>query len=162
MFTLAAGAAALPALARTAAAQTYPARPVRIIVGFAAGTTADIVARLAGAWLSERLGQSFVIENRVAAGSNLAAEAVAKAAPDGYTLLQATATNAVNATLYDNLSFSFIRDIVPVASIDRTPDVMEVHPSVPARTVPRDRVRRHQAGVMLEIPSPADLLEETP
>jgi tripartite-type tricarboxylate transporter receptor subunit TctC len=123
MFTLAAGAAALPALARTAPAQTYPARPVRIIVGFAAGTTADIVARLAGAWLSERLGQSFVIENRVGAGSNLAAEAVAKAAPDGYTLLQATATNAVNATLYDNLSFSFIRDIVPVASIDRTPDV---------------------------------------
>jgi tripartite-type tricarboxylate transporter receptor subunit TctC len=133
---LAAGVAALPAVTRIASAQTYPARPVRIIVGFAAGTTADIVARLVGQWLSERLGQSFVIENRTGAASNLAAEAVVKAAPDGYTLLHATATNAVNAALYDNLGFSFTRDIVPVAGIDRTPDVMEINPSLPVRTVP--------------------------
>jgi tripartite-type tricarboxylate transporter receptor subunit TctC len=133
---LAAGVAALPAVTRIASAQTYPARPVRIIVGFAAGTTADIVARLVGQWLSERLGQSFVIENRTGAASNLATEAVVKAAPDGYTLLHATATNAVNAALYDNLGFSFTRDIVPVAGIDRTPDVMEINPSLPVRTVP--------------------------
>jgi tripartite-type tricarboxylate transporter receptor subunit TctC len=133
---LAAGVAALPVMTRRARAQTYPARPVRIIVGFAAGTTADIVARLMGQWLSERLGQSFVIENRTGAASNLAAEAVVKAAPDGYTLLHATATNAVNATLYDNLGFSFTRDIVPIAGIDRTPDVMEINPSFPVRTVP--------------------------
>jgi tripartite-type tricarboxylate transporter receptor subunit TctC len=136
LLELAASAAVLPALTRIAPAQAYPSRPVRIIVGFAAGTTADIVARLLGQWLSERLGQSFVIENRTGAASNLAAEAVVRAPPDGYTLLQATATNAVNATLYDNLSFSFARDIVPVASIDRTPDVMEVNPSLPVRTVP--------------------------
>jgi tripartite-type tricarboxylate transporter receptor subunit TctC len=133
---LAAGVAALPAVTRIASAQTYPARPVRIIVGFAAGTTADIVARLVGQWLSERLGQSFVIENRTGAASNLAAEAVVKAAPDGYTLLHATATNAVNAALYDNLGFSFTRDIEPVAGIDRTPDVMEINPSLPVRSVP--------------------------
>jgi tripartite-type tricarboxylate transporter receptor subunit TctC len=133
---LAVGVAALPAVTRIAPAQSYPTRPVRIIVGFAAGTTADIVARLVGQWLSERLGQSFVIENRTGAASNLAAEAVVRAPADGHTLLQATATNAVNATLYDDLGFSFIRDIAPVASIDRTPDVMEVNPSVPARTVP--------------------------
>ena len=133
---LAAGAAALPSMSRLARAQAYPARPVRLIVGFAAGTTADIVARLVGLWLSERLGQSFVIENRVGAGSNLAAEAVVRAPADGYTLLQITATNAINATLYGDLSFDFVRDIAPVASIDRTPDVMEVSPSFPARTVP--------------------------
>ena len=133
---LAAGAAALPSMSRLARAQAYPARPVRLIVGFAAGTTADIVARLVGLWLSERLGQSFVIENRVGAGSNLAAEAVVRAPADGYALLQITATNAINATLYGDLSFDFVRDIAPVASIDRTPDVMEVSPSFPARTVP--------------------------
>jgi tripartite-type tricarboxylate transporter receptor subunit TctC len=133
---LAAGAAALPSMSRLARAQAYPTRPVRLIVGFAAGTTADIVARLVGLWLSERLGQSFVIENRVGAGSNLAAEAVVRAPADGYTLLQITATNAINATLYGDLSFDFVRDIAPVASIDRTPDVMEVSPSFPARTVP--------------------------
>ncbi|HEV3371126.1 MAG TPA: tripartite tricarboxylate transporter substrate binding protein [Xanthobacteraceae bacterium] len=135
LLKLTASAATLPAVAAPARAQTYPSRPVRIIVGFAAGTTADIVARLVGQWLSERLGQSFVIENRTGAASNLAAEAVVRAPPDGYTLLQATATNAVNATLYDNLGFSFVRDIVPVASIDRTPDVMEINPSLPVRTV---------------------------
>jgi tripartite-type tricarboxylate transporter receptor subunit TctC len=132
---LAAGAAALPAVSRIARAQTYPIRPVRLIVGFAAGTTADIVARVMGQWLFERLGQSFVIENRTGSGSNIAAEAVARAPADGYTLLQVTATNAVNATLYDNLNlnFNFIRDIVPIASIDRAPNVMEVL-SLPRRS----------------------------
>jgi tripartite-type tricarboxylate transporter receptor subunit TctC len=133
---LAAGAAALASMSRLARAQAYPNRPVRIIVGFAAGTTADIVARVVGLWLSERLGQSFVIENRVGASSNIAAEAVVKAPADGYTLLQITATNAINTTVYDDLHFNFIRDIVPIASIDRTPDVMEVNPSFPAKTVP--------------------------
>jgi tripartite-type tricarboxylate transporter receptor subunit TctC len=133
---LAAGAAALPALSRNARAQTYPARPVRIIVGFSPGGTADIVARLIGQWLSERLGQPFIIENRPGASSNIAVEAVVRASPDGYTLLQVVATNAINATLYDRLNFNFIRDIAPVASIARVPLVMEVNPSVPAKTVP--------------------------
>jgi tripartite-type tricarboxylate transporter receptor subunit TctC len=133
---LAAGAAALPAMSRIARAQTYPARPVRIIVGFSPGGTADIVARLIGQWLSERLGQPFIIENRPGASSNIAVEAVVRASPDGYTLLQVVATNAINATLYDRLNFNFIRDIAPVASIARVPLVMEVNPSVPAKTVP--------------------------
>jgi tripartite-type tricarboxylate transporter receptor subunit TctC len=133
---LAAGAAALPALSRNARAQTYPARPVRIIVGFSPGGTADIVARLIGQWLSERLGQPFIIGNRPGASSNIAVEAVVRASPDGYTLLQVVATNAINATLYDRLNFNFIRDIAPVASIARVPLVMEVNPSVPAKTVP--------------------------
>jgi tripartite-type tricarboxylate transporter receptor subunit TctC len=133
---LAAGAATLPALSRNARAQTYPARPVRIIVGFSPGGTADIVARLIGQWLSERLGQPFIIENRPGASSNIAVEAVVRASPDGYTLLQVVATNAINATLYDRLNFNFIRDIAPVASIARVPLVMEVNPSVPAKTVP--------------------------
>jgi tripartite-type tricarboxylate transporter receptor subunit TctC len=133
---LAAGAAALPALSRNARAQTYPARPVRIIVGFSPGGTADIVARLIGQWLSERLGQPFIIENRPGASSNIAVEAVVRASPDGYTLLQVVATNAINATLYDRLNFNFIRDIAPVASIARVPLVMEVNPAVPAKTVP--------------------------
>jgi tripartite-type tricarboxylate transporter receptor subunit TctC len=133
---LAAGAAALPAVSRIAWAQTYPTRPVHLIVGFAAGGPNDVVARLIGQWLSERLGQSFVIENRTGAGGNIGAEVVVRAPPDGYMLLLATGANAVNASLYDKLSFNFIRDIAPVASIMRVPNAMMVNPSVPARTVP--------------------------
>jgi len=132
---LAAGAVALPALSRFAWAQAYPTRPVRLIEGFGAGGAADIVARLIGQSLSERLGQSFVIENRSGAASNIATEAVVRAPADGYTLLLVTAPNAINATLYDRLSFNFIRDIAPVAAIVHAPLVMEVHPSFPARTV---------------------------
>ena len=117
-------------------AQTYPTRPVRIIVGFAAATGADILARLMGQWLSERLGQQFVIENRPGAGTNIATEAVVRSAPDGYTLLAVSPANAINATLYEKLNFIFIRDIAPVASIMRTPNVMLVNPSVPAKSVP--------------------------
>ena len=133
---LAAGAAVLPAVSRIARAQAYPTRPVRIIVGFAAGGPADIVARLIAQWLSERLGQPFVIENRTGAASNIGTEAVVRAAPDGYTLLTCVTVNAVNATLYDKLNFNFIRDIAPVASIARDPFAIEVHPSVPVKTVP--------------------------
>ena len=133
---LAAVAAALPAVSRMARAESYPTRPVHIIVPFAPGITPDILARLIGQWLSERLGQPFVVENRPGAGANVGTELVAKAAPDGYTLLLVTFANAVNATLYDNLSFNFIRDIVPVASLSRSPVVMEVNPSFPAKTVP--------------------------
>jgi tripartite-type tricarboxylate transporter receptor subunit TctC len=133
---LAAGAAALPAVSRFAQAQAYPTRPVRIIEGFGAGSALDIVARFIGQSLSEQLGQSFVIENRSGASSNIAAEAVARASPDGYTLLLISTANAINTALYEKLNFSFIRDIVPVASIVRVPLVMEVHPSVPAKTVP--------------------------
>jgi tripartite-type tricarboxylate transporter receptor subunit TctC len=133
---LTAGVAALPAVSRVARGQTYPARPVRIIVGFAAGGGVDITARLIGEWLSERLGQSFVTENRAGAGGNIGTEAVVNAAPDGYTLLLATIPNAVNATLYEKLNFNFIRDIAPVGGIIRVPQVILVHPSVPAQTIP--------------------------
>jgi tripartite-type tricarboxylate transporter receptor subunit TctC len=133
---LAAGAAALPTASRFARAQAYPTRPVRIIEGFGAGSALDIVARFIGQSLSEQLGQSFVIENRSGASSNIAAEAVARASPDGYTLLLISTANAINTALYEKLNFSFIRDIVPVASIVRVPLVMEVHLSVPAKTVP--------------------------
>src|SRR6266702_2899983 len=133
---LAAGAAALPAVSRIAWAQAYPTRPVRIIVGFPAGGGVDIIARLMGQWLSERLGQPFLIENRPGAGSNIATEAVVRAAADGYTLLLVTAANAINATLYEKLSFSFIRDIAPVGSIGGAPYVMVINPSLPAKTVP--------------------------
>src|SRR6516225_11167405 len=133
---LAAGAAALPAVSRIARAQAYPTRPVRIIVPFAAGGIGDIHARLMGQWLLERLGQPFVIENRPGAASNIGTEAVVKSPPDGYTLLMASTTNAINATLYDKLSFNFIRDIAPVASIIRFPNIMVVNPSVPAKTLP--------------------------
>jgi tripartite-type tricarboxylate transporter receptor subunit TctC len=132
---LAAGAIALPAVSRTARAQTYPTRPVRFIVAFAAGGANDIVARLIGQWLSERLGQPFIIENRPGAGSNIGTEVVARAPPDGYVLLMVGAPNAINATLYEKLPFNFIRDIAPVAGILRVPLVMEVHPSVPVHTV---------------------------
>jgi tripartite-type tricarboxylate transporter receptor subunit TctC len=133
---LAAGAAALPAVSRFACAQAYPSRPVRIVVGFAPAGGTDIMARLIGQWLSERLGQQFVIENRPGAGTNIATEAVVRAAPDGYTLLACLTVNAINATLYDKLNFNFIRDIAPVASIARTLFAIEVHPSVPVKTVP--------------------------
>jgi tripartite-type tricarboxylate transporter receptor subunit TctC len=133
---LAAGAAALPAVSRFARAQAYPTRPVRIVVGFAPGGGVDITARLIGQWLSERLGQQFIIENRPGAGTNIATEAVVRAPADGYTLLLVNAANAVNATLYDNLSFNFVRDIAPVAGIMAASSVMVVHPSVPAKTVP--------------------------
>ena len=133
---LAAGAATLPILLRTARAQTYPARPVRLIVGFAAGGPTDIVARLIGQRLSERLGQPFLVENRPGAGGNTATEAVVNAAPDGYTLLLVAPANTINATLYDKLNYNFIRDIAPVGGILRTFYVMEVNPSVPVKTVP--------------------------
>jgi tripartite-type tricarboxylate transporter receptor subunit TctC len=133
---LAAGAAAFPIVTRTAAAQAYPSRPVRWIVGFAPGGGNDIVARLMGQRLSERLGQPFVIENRPGAAGNLAADAVVHARPDGHTLLLVSSNNATNAALYDNLGFDFLRDIAPVAGIGRTPLVMAVNPAVPAKTVP--------------------------
>src|SRR5262245_60061186 len=123
---LAAGAAALPAVSRIARAQAYPTRPVRLIAPFAAGGISDTVARLMGQWLSERLGQQFVIDNRPGGGSNIGTEAVVRAPPDGYTLLMATSSNAINATLYDNLKFNFIRDTTPVAGIFRVPSVMVV------------------------------------
>src|SRR5262249_25092158 len=133
---LAAGAAALPAVSRISWAQAYPTRPVHIIVGFAPGGGVDIVARLIGQWLSERLRQPFVVENRPGAATNTATETVVRAPADGYTLLMANSTNAFNATLYDNLKFNFISDIAPVAGIIRVPVVMEVNPSVPVKTVP--------------------------
>src|SRR6516165_11392931 len=131
---LATGAAVLPA-ARIASALDYPTRPVHLIVGTPPGLAPDILARLAGQSLSERLGQQFVIDNRPGAGTNIATEAVVRAAPDGYTLLLSNVANAINATLYDKLSFVFLRDIAPVASIFHVPQVMVVHPSVPAKTV---------------------------
>jgi tripartite-type tricarboxylate transporter receptor subunit TctC len=136
LLLLAGGAAALPLVARVARAQAYPSRPVRWIVGFAPGGGNDIVARLMGQWLSERLGQPFVIDNRPGAGTNIATEAVVNAPPDGYTLLLAGVPNATNATLYANLKFNFMRDLVPVAGIVRIPNVLVINPSVPAATVP--------------------------
>jgi tripartite-type tricarboxylate transporter receptor subunit TctC len=132
---LVAGAAALPAASRIARAQTYPARPVRLVVGYAAGGGADITARLIAQWLSERLGQQFVVENRAGAATNIGTEAVVHAPADGYTLLLAHTANAINATLYEKLNFNFIRDIMPVAGIMRVPGVMVVNPSLPAKTV---------------------------
>jgi tripartite-type tricarboxylate transporter receptor subunit TctC len=133
---LAGGAAAVPLLARAARAQTYPSRPVRIVVGFPAGQTADIAARLMGQWLSERLGQPVVIDNRPGAASNTATEFVVHAPPDGYTLLSVNSSNLVNQTLYEKLPYDFLNDIVPVAGFLRVPLVMEVNPSFPAKTVP--------------------------
>src|SRR6266704_4667506 len=133
---LAAGAAALPAVSHFAWAQVYPTRPVRIIAPTAPGGAPDIVARLIGPWLSGRLGQQFVVENRPGGGSNIGTEAVVRAPPDGYTILLASSTNATNSTLYDRLNFDFLRDIAPVAGIIRLPFVMVVNPSVPAKTVP--------------------------
>jgi tripartite-type tricarboxylate transporter receptor subunit TctC len=133
---LAAGAAALPMLAPLARAQSYPSRPVRIIVGFPPGGAADITARLIGQWLAERLGQPFVVENRPGAGTNIATEAVVKAPADGTTLLLISVANTVNATLYERLNFDFMRDIAPVAGLIRGPLVMELNPAVPAQTIP--------------------------
>jgi tripartite-type tricarboxylate transporter receptor subunit TctC len=133
---LAASTAALPAVSRIARAQAYPTRPVRLLVGYAAGGPADTVARLTAQWLSDRLGQQVVVENRAGAASNIAAEAVARSPPDGYTLLYVTVSNAVNVTLYDKLNFDLMRDLVPIASITRSPGVLEVNPSFPAQTLP--------------------------
>ena len=132
---LAAAAAALPAVLRFAWAQSYPSRPVHLIVGFPAGSSADIVARLMGQWLAARLGQPFVTENRAGAASNIATEAVVRAASDGYSLLWTTPANAISETFYDNLNFNFIRDIAPIAGVMSTPLVMVVNPSFPAKTV---------------------------
>src|SRR5438477_12109004 len=128
---LAAGAAALPALSRLSRAQAYPSRPVRIVVGFAPGGPNDINARLIGQWLSERLGQQFIVDNRPGASGNIAMESVVKSPPDGYTLVMVALSSAVNATLFPNLPFNFLRDIAPVGTICRNIQVMEVHPSVP-------------------------------
>jgi tripartite-type tricarboxylate transporter receptor subunit TctC len=133
---LATGAVAFAPTARDAQAQTYPIRPVRIIVGFPAGGPTDITARLIAQWLSEHLGQEFLVENRPGAASNIGTEAALRAAPDGYTLLLVTSSNAVNATFYENLSFDFMNDIAPVAGIIRVPFVMEINPGIPAKTVP--------------------------
>jgi tripartite-type tricarboxylate transporter receptor subunit TctC len=133
---LAAGAVALPAASRIAEAQAYPSLPVRLIVGFTPGSASDIVARFVGQWLSERLGQPFVIDNRPGAGGNIGTEAVVRAPADGYTLLTVASSNAINATLYDKLNFNFIRDIAPVAAINREPNVVVVNPSLPTRTIP--------------------------
>jgi tripartite-type tricarboxylate transporter receptor subunit TctC len=132
---LAAGAAALPVLPRLARAQAYPTRPARLVVGFPVGGSQDIIGRLVGQWLSERLGEQFVIENRAGDAGNVGAEAVVRAPTDGYTLLLVGSNHAVNATLYDKLNFNFIRDIAPVAGVLRTPSVLLVNPSVPAKTV---------------------------
>src|SRR5438128_2334861 len=133
---LAAGAAALPAFSCIAKAETYPSRPVRLLVGFAPAGTNDIHARLIAQWLSERLRQQYIVENRGGAGGNLATEAVVRAAPDGYTLLEASAADAWNVTLYSNLKFNFIRDIAPVASISQGMNVLLVHPTLPVKSVP--------------------------
>ena len=133
---LAAGAAALPVVARIARADTYPSHPVRLVVGFAAGSTTDILARLMGQWLSQSLGQQFVIDNRPGAGGNIGAETVVKAAPDGYTLLMVPPAVAANAALYEHLNFDFLRDTAPVAGVVRVPNVAEVHPSLPVNTIP--------------------------
>jgi tripartite-type tricarboxylate transporter receptor subunit TctC len=136
LLRLAAGAAALPAVSHFAWAQTYPTRPVRLVVGFPPGGGTDITARLIGQWLSERLGQQLVIENRPGAGSNIATEGVVRAAADGYTLLLVSAAHAINATLYDRLNYNFLRDIAPVAGVIRVPNLMEVNPSLPPKSVP--------------------------
>jgi tripartite-type tricarboxylate transporter receptor subunit TctC len=133
---LAAGVVALPAVCRNAWAQAYPARPVRILVGFAAGGSTDIVARIIAQWLTERLGQSFIVENRPGASSNLAAEAAVRAAPDGYTLVALTSSNIVNMALFDKLSFNINRDLTMVSGLVRSPLVVEVHPSMPVQTIP--------------------------
>src|SRR5436305_6109669 len=136
LLRLIAGTAALPAAARISWAQSYPTRPVRFVVGFAPGGGGDIATRLMGQWLSDRLGQQFVVENRVGAASNLATEQVVRAPADGYTLIQLNVANAINASLYKNLSFNVLRDLAPVASFMRVPNVMEVSPTVPINTVP--------------------------
>ena len=130
------GAAALPALPRIANAQDYPVRPVRVVVGFPPGGSTDVIARLMAQWLGDQLGQRFIVENMPGAGTNIATETVVQAEPDGYTLLLVTASNAINATMYEHLSFDFLHDIAPIASIIQLPNVMVVNPAVPATTVP--------------------------
>jgi len=134
--SLAAGAVAAPAMSSIASAQSYPARPVRLIIGYTPGGSADLTARLMAQWLSERLGQQFLVESRPGAGTNLATEAVVNAPPDGYTLLLVAPANAINASLYEKLNHNFMRDIAPVAGVNRFPNVMEVNPSLPVKTVP--------------------------
>src|SRR5436190_821333 len=136
LLQLAGATLALPAIARIARAQTYPAKPVRLIIGYTPGGSADLTARLMAQWLTERLGQSFVVESRPGGGTNIATEAVVRAPPDGYTLLLVAPANAINATLYEKLNYDFIRDMAPVAGLNRFPNVMEVNPAVPAKTVP--------------------------
>src|SRR6267142_2518782 len=133
---LAAGAAALPAVSRMARAQAYPTRPVRFVVGFAPGGGGDLATRLMAQWLSERLGQQFFVENRVGASSNLATDQVVRSPPDGYTLIQLNVANSINASLYEKLPFNVLRDLIPVASFMRVPNVMEVSPTLPVKTVP--------------------------
>ena len=152
--SLATAAAVMPALPQFVRAQAYPNRPVRLIVGFAAGGATDIAARLIGRYLSDRLGQPFVIENRVGAGGNITTETVTQAAPDGYTLIMAGLNDAVNASLYEKLSFNFIRDIAPVATVIQQPLVMVVHPSVPAKTVPEFIAYAKQNPGKINIASP--------
>ena len=151
---LAAGAVTLSACLRIAVAQTYPTRPVKLVVGFPPGGGNDIVARLIAQWLSERLGQPFVVENRPGAGTNIATEAVVRAPPDGYTLLFVAPSSAINATLYEKLSFNFIRDIAPVASLMRLPNVMEVNLSVPVKTVPEFIAYAKADGSKINMASP--------
>jgi len=136
LLKLAAGAALLPAMPYVARAQVYPARPVRLLIGLPAGGTIDVIGRIVGQWLSEHMGQPFVIENKVGAGGNLGAEALVNAAPDGYTLFVATAANAVNATLFEKLSYDFVNDVAPIGPLSRIPNVLEVTPSFAAKTVP--------------------------
>jgi tripartite-type tricarboxylate transporter receptor subunit TctC len=131
-----AAAAAMPVLSSVASAQAYPARPIRILVGFPAGGTPDILARIIGQWLQDRLGQPVVVEDRPGASSNIATEAVVRSPPDGYTLLSVASPNAINAAVYDKLNYNFLRDIAPIASITRLPDIMVVNPEFPAKTVP--------------------------
>src|SRR5215471_14408433 len=154
---LAASAGAMPAVSRIAWAQAYPTRPVHIIVGFPGGSASDTTARLIGQWLSERLGPPFVIENRPGAASNLAAEAVVRAPPDGYTLLLVTSVNAINA----NLGFDFIRDLAPVARLVQGPGVMEVNPAFPAKTVPEfiAYAKAHRLAIMGNVGNPLTVLE---
>ena len=135
VLNLAAGAAFLSATSRFSRGQSYPARPVRILVGFPPGGTTDICARLIAQWLSDRLGQPFIVENKPGAGTHIATETVARAPADGYTLLMATASNAINATLYERLNYNFLRDLAPVVGIMRSPFVLEAHPAVPVNTV---------------------------
>ena len=151
---IAAGAAALPAVSRIARAQDYPTRPVRIVVGYAPGGGNDIFGRLIGQWLSERLGQSFVIENRPGAASNIATAAVVNAPPDGYTLLLVSVSNTINATLYEKLSFNFSHDIAPVAGISRVPNIMAVHQSFPAKTIPEFIVHAKANPRSINVASP--------
>ena len=151
---LAAGAVTLSACLRIAVAQTYPTRPVKLVVGFPPGGGNDIVARLIAQWLSERLGQPFVVENRPGAGTNIATEGVVRAQPDGYTLLFVAPSSAINATLYEKLSFNFIRDIAPVASLMRLPNVMEVNLSVPVKTVPEFIAYAKADGSKINMASP--------